>query len=273
MPSYYDIDSILAEEELVPCTTLFDFSHMAHLDPDAHHHVPSYSSSEKRKKGNKRQHHLPEGSRIKMPLWAIDKWATLGFVRVGLPRHFGRRARERLEADPGSANLRSRNERFFMAGLLLVNLIDRCSSAITAAVLSASGRRGGNNGSRRNAHAAAMMEVQREAGELRRTLLVTYTGERLRRIFDWTLSSINDDVTSFTKRLTELELRLFKRGASAAAAHAAWKEYGSRRIAVSQIALRANAIRNRVAYQTPQPGEMRAVTPDNESRRKRVRVA
>ena len=26
--SYYDIDAILAEEELVPCTTNFDFSHL-----------------------------------------------------------------------------------------------------------------------------------------------------------------------------------------------------------------------------------------------------
>lgn len=89
--SYYDIDAILAEEELIPCTTLFEFSHLAHLDPDA-------------RLGNK--HYLPESSRIKMPLWAVEKWAMLGFVRLTLPRHFGRKARERLEADPGDADLR-----------------------------------------------------------------------------------------------------------------------------------------------------------------------
>jgi GINS complex subunit 3 len=91
--SYYDIDAILAEEELVPCTTLFDFSHLAHLDPDARHH----------------ETHLPEASRIKMPLWAMEKWAMLGFVRLSLPRHYGRKARERLEADPGDADLRYEN--------------------------------------------------------------------------------------------------------------------------------------------------------------------
>jgi GINS complex subunit 3 len=88
--SYYDLDAILAEEELIPCTTLFDFSHLAHLDPDA----------------RSKTSYLQENSRIKMPLWAVEKWAMLGFVRLSLPRHYGRKARERLEADPGDADLR-----------------------------------------------------------------------------------------------------------------------------------------------------------------------
>jgi hypothetical protein len=87
---YYDIDDILAQEELIPCTTLFDFSHLAPLDPDARHD----------------KHYLPEGSRIKLPLWAMEKWAMLGFIRLSLPRHYGRKARERLEADPADADLR-----------------------------------------------------------------------------------------------------------------------------------------------------------------------
>ena len=36
MSSYYDLDAILAEEELVPCVTNFDFSFLARLDPDFH---------------------------------------------------------------------------------------------------------------------------------------------------------------------------------------------------------------------------------------------
>jgi GINS complex subunit 3 len=88
--SYYDIDAILAEEELVPCTTLFDFSHLSYFDPDARHG----------------ESHLPEASNVKMPLWAVEKWATLGYVRLSLPRHYSRKARERLEADPGDADLR-----------------------------------------------------------------------------------------------------------------------------------------------------------------------
>jgi GINS complex subunit 3 len=88
--SYYDIDAILAEEELIPCITLFDFSHLAQLDPDARN----------------RHHFLPEASRLKVPLWAVNEWAMLGFVRLSLPRHYGRKARESLEADPGDADLR-----------------------------------------------------------------------------------------------------------------------------------------------------------------------
>jgi hypothetical protein len=93
MPSkkYYDVDAILAEEELVPCSTNFDFSYLSHLDPDL---VDS------------KKHYLSESTRIKMPLWAIEKWATLGYVRLSLPRHFGKKARERLEADPSEVDLR-----------------------------------------------------------------------------------------------------------------------------------------------------------------------
>jgi hypothetical protein len=90
MSSYYDIDTILAEEELIPATALFDFSHLASLDPDARH----------------RESHLPEGTQIKMPLWALERWSALGYVRMSLPRHYARKARERLEADPGDADLR-----------------------------------------------------------------------------------------------------------------------------------------------------------------------
>lgn len=93
MARYYDIDSILAEEELVPCTTLFDFSYLSHLDPDAAM-APDHP------------HQLPEGSRIKMPLWALHKWAMMGFVRLSLPRHFQRKMRERLEAEPSEVDLR-----------------------------------------------------------------------------------------------------------------------------------------------------------------------
>ena len=107
--SYYDIDAILAEEELVPCTTLFEFSHLADLDPDGTHHRQQQQQQNEDANGHghgESSAYLPENSRIKIPLWAVEKWATLGFVRLQLPRHYGRRARERYDADPGDANLR-----------------------------------------------------------------------------------------------------------------------------------------------------------------------
>lgn len=90
--SYFDIDAILAEEELIPCHTNFDFSLLAALDPDGAHH--------------QREDFLPENSRIKLPLWLAGRWAMTNFVRLQLPRHYGRKARERYDADPGDADLR-----------------------------------------------------------------------------------------------------------------------------------------------------------------------
>lgn len=90
MPSYYDIDAILAEEELVPCTTLWNCSFLSHLDPEL----------------DENQHYLPENSRIKIPLWVVEKWAGLGCVRLSLPRHFNRKTRERIEAEPSEVDLR-----------------------------------------------------------------------------------------------------------------------------------------------------------------------
>ena len=133
MPSYYDIDTILAEEELIIVRPSFSFAHLAHLDPDAQRLRTSTSPRKRRRNGkenaianngihddddndvdntksqsrDRNTGYLPEGTKIKMPLWAIDRWAVLGFVKIpSLPRHYGRRTKERLEADPVSVDLR-----------------------------------------------------------------------------------------------------------------------------------------------------------------------
>lgn len=57
------------------------------------------------------------------------------------------------------------------------------------------------------------------------------------------MSSVGDDVTAYTKRLTEEELLLFQKGAQAAAAHAQWKTFGTRRMSISASALRTASLR------------------------------
>jgi hypothetical protein len=124
MPSYYDIDTILAEEELLVVKPSFDFSLLAHLDPDSSHLQQRRSrkrprggdddgddnddeAAEKDNDGTDNSNGLPEGTKIKMPLWAVERWALLGFIRFpSLPRHYGRKMKERLEADPVSVDLR-----------------------------------------------------------------------------------------------------------------------------------------------------------------------
>lgn len=98
--SYYDIDDFLAEEEAVQCETKFDFSHLSHLDPDAMFNPINRTNQN-------HQHHnvLPEGSKIKIPLWAVRKWADLGFCRIALPVQYRLKARELIQADPASVSL------------------------------------------------------------------------------------------------------------------------------------------------------------------------
>jgi hypothetical protein len=98
--SYFDLDEFLAEEEAVHCQTKFDFSHLSSLDPDAMLNVTNSNDQ------NRLQHRvLPEGSKITMPLWAVQKWADLGFCRIALPAQYRRKARELIQADPASVSL------------------------------------------------------------------------------------------------------------------------------------------------------------------------
>jgi len=75
---------------------------------------------------------LPQGHKIQMPLWSIDKWSTLSFVRLGLPKHYTRKLRERLLADPIQVQLRLYNERYFLSASVLLNLIETCHAKIQA---------------------------------------------------------------------------------------------------------------------------------------------
>lgn len=103
--TYFDIDSILAEEELVPCTTLFDFSHLGHLD-DSSSSSSSMAIGPTTTTTTTTTQYLKEGTKLKMPLWAMDKWSSLRYVKVHVPRHMNQTARERWEADPLAVDLR-----------------------------------------------------------------------------------------------------------------------------------------------------------------------
>ena len=63
------------------------------------------------------------------------------------------------------AGIRKRNERFFLSGITLVNLIEASSKQVSKAIAN-SGRKP------RNKHSAAFEAVKLEAEELRKTLLL-----------------------------------------------------------------------------------------------------
>jgi hypothetical protein len=164
---------------------------------------------------------------------------------------------------------RKRNERFFLAGRMLVDVIEHSSKKVAKAIASTPGWRN----ARRTAHTQALEQVNQEAIELKRTLLKTYTGERLRRTLDWALSSGgDDDVSHYTSKLTEMEQRLFDKGASAVAAQQHWKLFGNRRLVVGTPKTNSTATTTTLDASD----KIRAVTPgaENETQRdnKRHRV-
>ena len=155
-----------------------------------------------------------------------------------------------------------------------MDLIERSSKKVAKAIASTPRWRT----SRRTAHTQALEQVSEEASDLRRTLLKTYAGERLRRTFDWALSSGgDDDVSKYLRNLTEMEQRLFYCGSSAVAALQQWSLFGNRRLITGTSSLKRMTPTTTLLATTPAapPGNSRPVTPhgdDEENRVKRQRV-
>ncbi|KAL7529279.1 hypothetical protein ACHAXR_004601 [Thalassiosira sp. AJA248-18] len=280
MPSYYDIDTILAEEELLTVKPSFAFAHLSHLDPDSHRLANRKRRRDDTTKdggggslekgggsgGSGGSHHaLPEGTKIKMPLWAVDRWATLGFVKIpNLPRHYRQKMKERLMADPVEMNLCNKNEHYFLAGTLLINLLLRAAHIAT--------RHNETNKSNNNRSSLAMIEnLTIQARSLQLSLLTTMMGERLCRNFDWTLSALDameDDVSDWIARLTVLERNMFGRGVEASGAVVGWREFGCGRMGVSLAVVKGNSRMGAMSSMTPGGGggsmggkKRRVVTP------------
>eukprot|EP00571_Detonula_confervacea_P017778 CAMPEP_0172311880 /NCGR_PEP_ID=MMETSP1058-20130122/15910_1 /TAXON_ID=83371 /ORGANISM="Detonula confervacea, Strain CCMP 353" /LENGTH=246 /DNA_ID=CAMNT_0013025187 /DNA_START=75 /DNA_END=811 /DNA_ORIENTATION=- len=245
MPSYYDIDTILAEEELLTVKPKFAFAHLSHLDPDSHRVASSLNRKRRRSNdgeeddglnkptsGKGGHYSLPEGTKIKMPLWAMDRWAMLNFVKIPtLPRHYRQRMKERLEADPVGMNLSNKNEHYFLAGTLLTNLLLRTAHIHKRNSSTPTSRRTPSRAT--DAESLAMEQLSLTAKSLQHTLLTSMMGDRLCRNFDWTLSALDameDDVSDWIVRLSVLERNMFGRGVEASGAVKTWREFGCGRM-------------------------------------------
>lgn len=234
MPRYYDIDTILAEDEILTVKPKFSFAHLSHLDPD-------YSSRKRPRGGDdgmsskpsSNHHHLPEGTKIRMPLWVVDRWAHLNFVRIPvLPKHYRQRTKERLEADAVHMNLSSNTDHYYLSGMLLVNLLLRTVHVYKANNPPSS--RGMNNVGD-TMEQQSMNQLAYDARSLQSSLLSSMMGSRLCRNFDWTLSALDameDDVSCWVSRLSYLERRMFHAGLRASGAVKSWREYGCGRLGV-----------------------------------------
>ena len=127
----------------------------------------------------------------------------------------------------------------------MIELIQHSTTKVVKAIRQKSGRSA--------ASIPAWEQVRREANELHRVLLAvrtkcsyiyvwipktlflvlsrwvlcsptqqTYTGKRLKLTMDWAMSSVGDDVSNYTRRLTEMERKLFAAGASSAVGLKKW---------------------------------------------------
>jgi len=99
--SYLDINTILCDEERIPCTFLHDSVKLGHLD----------SSAEEKD--------IAADSRVDLPVWLGEELARKNVVKLNAPKHFGAKMRDEMRAGANSINLREFSFYFFDVGLNL----------------------------------------------------------------------------------------------------------------------------------------------------------
>jgi len=98
---YYDVESILAEEERVPLTMLTEAQGLGFLDATS------------------TKPDLEDGSRVELPLWLVEAVAPRAWAQVELPKCYSHRFRTFLLADPTVINLRERSQVYYETGMEL----------------------------------------------------------------------------------------------------------------------------------------------------------
>ena len=155
----------------------------------------------------------------------------------------------------------NKNDHFFLAGTLLINLLLRTAYVHRRNSSSTRSRSRGAT----DAESQAMEQLNYEARSLQHSLLTTMMGERLCRNFDWTLSALDameDDVSDWVQRLSVLERNMFVRGVYASGAVKSWREYGCTRMGVSLAVIKG---RGMGATPSANVEKTRVVTPTNSS--------
>lgn len=93
---YYDIDSIMSEENIVPCVLRHGCTGVGRvLDPGAD------------------LDDLVPGTRVELPLWMVQVMAQRHLLEVDLPIYFKDHMRRKIRAGPGCENLRVRCNHFY----------------------------------------------------------------------------------------------------------------------------------------------------------------
>jgi len=96
--SYWDLDDILCEEEMIECTLLVDIVDLGHLD----------KNSEKRD--------LLAHSTVELPYWLAKELYTRRFIQIKKPKFYQRAFQNNLRAEPTAINLQERSPYFYRFG-------------------------------------------------------------------------------------------------------------------------------------------------------------
>jgi GINS complex subunit 3 len=104
--SYYDIDDILAEAEVLPCVFNTDGVDLGYLDLSTQHAD------------------LKKNAKVELPYWLTTYLADRNYVKLDVPSCFGNAYRIQLLADPRAANLKDRCFYFYELGLKIAILIN-----------------------------------------------------------------------------------------------------------------------------------------------------
>ncbi|KAF4322828.1 hypothetical protein BBO99_00003820 [Phytophthora kernoviae] len=153
---------------------------------------------------------LQEGTGVELPLWLATPLATRGDVNVEVPHFLTKRFRRMLKAGPSSVNLREFSAYMYEIGKQLMPLVKPAD--------------------------------QEEIDEIMR---LSFGGERYRDILNNSMSSLDEDTTEFTRKLTQDEKKLFNAGARDAKDFIQWKGRNAETITTAAVVERSLKKRNR----------------------------
>ncbi|RLN84047.1 hypothetical protein BBJ28_00008223 [Nothophytophthora sp. Chile5] len=147
---------------------------------------------------------LESGSVVELPLWLAETLATRGDVTVEVPHYLTKRFRRMLKAGPSSVNLREFSIYFYEVGRQLMPLVEQVE--------------------------------QQEIDEIMR---LAFGGERYRDLLNNSMSSLDEDTTEFTRKLTQGEKKLFEAGATGAKDFIQWKGRNAETITAAAVVERS----------------------------------
>ncbi|RKP08192.1 DNA replication complex GINS protein psf3 [Thamnocephalis sphaerospora] len=105
MDDYYDIDSILADQQRIPCTMNIEGTALGYLD-------------------NNPGEDLPYGSHLELPLWLAQALARSQQVAIDMPKAYGESMRNSMKASTGNIDLQQLGPYYYLFGTKLLALVD-----------------------------------------------------------------------------------------------------------------------------------------------------